>query len=134
MQKLYILFFILSTCAWADITQKNTEQSPHEKTVQFQLDGNEINLNNPGLADFLGNMSDAQIAVVNVKGMVCDFCARGIEKTFRKDPSVRKVDVDLSKGKVLIAYEKGSVIDFEDIKKRILSNGQNAIDMEVINL
>ena len=30
-----------------------------------------------------------------VKGMVCAFCATGIEKTFRKQPEVESVKVDL---------------------------------------
>ena len=33
--------------------------------------------------------------------MVCDFCARGIEKTFYDDKEVKKVDVDLSTEKYL---------------------------------
>ena len=45
------------------------------------------------------DLKDSQIAVVNVKGMVCDFCARGIEKTFKKDTNVKKIDVDLAKEK-----------------------------------
>ena len=66
--------------------------------------------------------------------MVCDFCARGIEKTFVKDKSVLKVDVDLSGGKVLIAYSLDKKINFEEIKKKILSNGQNATDLQVVKI
>ena len=44
------------------------------------------------------------VAVVSVNGMVCDFCARGVEKAFAKDPDVMKIDVDLELGSVLIAY------------------------------
>jgi 3-isopropylmalate dehydratase small subunit len=66
--------------------------------------------------------------------MVCDFCARGIEKTFKKDKNVKKIDVDLSKGKVLIAYNNNQKIKFDDIKEKILINGQNAIDMTVLDL
>ena len=66
--------------------------------------------------------------------MVCDFCARGIEKTFNKDEKVKKIDVDLSKGKVLIAYSLNEEIDFYDIKEKIVINGQNAIDMQVVSL
>jgi len=71
---------------------------------------------------------------VSVSGMVCDFCARGIEKIFSKDKSVLKLDVDLSGGKVLIAFDKDQIIDFEDIKKKILSNGQNATDLQIIKI
>ena len=40
----------------------------------------------------------------------------------------------LSKGKVLIAYNNNQEIKFDDIKEKILINGQNAIDMTIINL
>ena len=78
--------------------------------------------------------SGEQIAVVNVNGMVCDFCARGIEKTFMKSANVKKVDVDLEVGKVLIAYSSGTKISFEDIKEKITANGQTAVDMKVLKL
>ena len=75
-----------------------------------------------------------QVAVVNVNGMVCDFCARGIEKTFMKSANVKKVDVDLEVGKVLIAYSNDTKISFEDIKEKITANGQTAVDMKVLTL
>jgi cation transport ATPase len=71
---------------------------------------------------------------VSVKGMVCDFCARGIEKTFIKDKTVKKIDVDLNQGKVLIAYEMDRKIDFEEIKAKIVMNGQNATAMKVLKI
>ena len=64
--------------------------------------------------------------------MVCDFCARGIEKIFMKSGTVKKVDVDLEVGKVLIAYVNGVDISFEDIKEKITANGQTAVEMKVI--
>ena len=73
-----------------------------------------------------------QIAYVNVNGMVCDFCARGIEKTFMKDKQVKKVDVNLEAGKVLITYSKDAKISFDDIKEKITTNGQTAIDMNIL--
>ena len=66
--------------------------------------------------------------------MVCDFCARGIEKTFKKDKAVTKIDVDLNRGKVLIAYGASTPIDFNDIKKKILANGQNATDLQILTI
>ena len=71
---------------------------------------------------------------INVNGMVCDFCARGIEKTLKKNNSVRKVNIDLAQGKVLIAYDKKTNIDVEQIKKSILANGQNVTDVKVISI
>ncbi|MAI29546.1 MAG: hypothetical protein CMP38_04985 [Rickettsiales bacterium] len=75
-----------------------------------------------------------KIAVVNVNGMVCDFCARGIQKTFMKNKNVKKIDVDLEVGKVLIAYIRGYKISFDNIKEKITANGQTPVDMKIIEL
>ncbi len=51
-------------------------------------------------SSFSAGLSNTQIVIVDVQGMVCDFCARGIEKTFNDDKDVKKkVDVSLDKGK-----------------------------------
>ena len=47
--------------------------------------------------------------------MVCDFCARGISKTFKKDENVKKISIDLKNGKVVIAYQNDYKISFDDI-------------------
>jgi len=107
----------------------------HEGHLHEQLvDGKKLEVDPVRFDKFVMGLENSQIAVVNVQGMVCDFCARGIEKTFKKDKNVKKIDVDLSKGKVLIAYNKNQKIKFDDIKEKILINGQNAIDMTVLDL
>ena len=35
---------------------------------------------------------------------------------------------------VLLAFDRDAIIDFEDIKKKILSNGQNATDLQIIKI
>ena len=71
------------------------------------------------------------VAVVSVNGMVCDFCARGVEKAFAKDPDVMKIDVDLELGSVLIAYGSEAQPSEQDIDKRIRSNGLDVVDIEI---
>ena len=71
------------------------------------------------------------VAVVSVNGMVCDFCARGVEKAFAKDPDVMKIDVDLELGSVLIAYSSEAQPSEGDIDKRIRSNGLDVVDIEI---
>ena len=80
---------------------------------------------------FVANLVDSQVAVVDVNGMVCDFCARGIEKTFYKDKDVKKVNVSLENGIVLIAYKNTKDIDIEEIKNIFLSNGQTATKVTI---
>ena len=71
------------------------------------------------------------VAVVSVNGMVCDFCARGVEKTFARDPDVMKIDVDLELGSVLIAYGSEAQPSARDIDKGIRSNGLDVVDIEI---
>ena len=133
MKKLFLLS-IFTLITWAENPHDHMHHS-HEGHLHEQLvDGKKLEVDPIRFDNFVMGLEDSQIAVVNVKGMVCDFCARGIEKTFKKDISVKKIDVDLSKGKVLIAYNNNKKINFDDIKEKILINGQNAIDMVILNL
>ena len=96
------------------------------------VDGNKLEIDPDRFDKFIEGQKNSKVAVISVNGMVCDFCARGIEKTFKKDKSVQKIDVDLNRGKVLILYTQSAKVDFEDIKQKILSNGQNATDLQII--
>jgi copper chaperone CopZ len=133
MKKLLFLS-IFTSIIWAENPHEHMHHS-HEGHLHEQLvDGKKLEVDPVRFDKFVMGLKNSQIAVVNVQGMVCDFCARGIEKTFKKDKNVKKIDVDLSKGKVLIAYNNNQKIKFDDIKEKILINGQNAIDMTIINL
>ena len=98
------------------------------KTITHSSDANNM------FAEFTSSLSNMQIVVVDVNGMVCDFCARGIEKAFLKDTKVKKIDVDLVNGKVVIAFSLDKKIEFEEIKEKILMNGQNATDYNLIKI
>ena len=137
MKYLYLVFVMMAAVYTSahnhtmhDMDSHNHEGHLHDTMV----DGKLLEVDPKRFADFVAEIEGKQVAVVSVSGMVCDFCARGIEKTFSKDKSVLKLDVDLSGGKVLIAFDKNQIIDFEDIKKKILSNGQNATDLQIIKI
>ena len=133
MKKL-LLLSIFTSVTWAENPHEHMHHS-HEGHLHEQLvDGKKLEVDPIRFDKFVMGLKNSQIAVVNVQGMVCDFCARGIEKTFKKDKNVKKIDVDLSKGKVLIAYNNNQKIKFDDIREKILINGQNAIDMTVLDL
>ena len=133
MKKLFLLS-IFTLITWAENPHDHMHHS-HEGHLHEQLvDGKKLEVDPIRFDNFVMGLENSQIAIVNVKGMVCDFCARGIEKTFKKDTNVKKIDVDLSKGKVLIAYNNNKRIKFDEIKEKILINGQNVIDMAILNL
>jgi copper chaperone CopZ len=59
--------------------------------------------------------------------MVCGFCATGIEKTFRAQPEVKAVNVDLEKKLVTIQTKQGQTIDDAKIKKLLGNAGYSVV-------
>ena len=115
-------------------SDENQHMHEHSHSHDVYVQGEKLEVDEKRFKKFLDGLTNSQVAVVNVNGMVCDFCARGIEKTFVKDKAVKRIDVDLERGKVLIAYTKEKEIDFDEIKSKILANGQNAIDFSILNI
>ena len=65
----------------------------------------------------------AETITTNVKGMVCAFCATGIEKTFRKQPEVATVKVDLGRKRVVITTKPGKTLSDAKIKEVVTHSG-----------
>ena len=127
-----LLLTILSVNFIYSDEDQHMHQHSHNHDVYVQ--GEKLEIDEKRFKKFLDGLNNSQVAVVNVNGMVCDFCARGIEKTFVRDKAVKRIDVDLERGKVLIAYTKEKEINFDEIKNKILANGQNAIDFTILNI
>ena len=137
MKNFYFLFLIIiSVSATAqDHAMHDMDAHGHEGHLHdTMVDGKLLEVDPKRFDAFVSNLKNKQVAIISVSGMVCDFCARGIEKTFTRDNSVLKVDVDLSGGKVFIAYSAEKNIDFKEIKMKIMSNGQNATDLQIIKI
>tara|TARA_B100001248_G_scaffold261746_1_gene253995 strand:+ start:4877 stop:5245 length:369 start_codon:yes stop_codon:yes gene_type:complete len=58
--------------------------------------------------------------LIKVKGMVCAFCAQGIEKNFNAREEVKNTEVDLDKMQVLVTFVKGKSLA-EDVVKEIVT-------------
>jgi cation transport ATPase len=65
----------------------------------------------------------AETITTTVHGMVCAFCATGIEKTFRKQPEVVTVKVDLPKKRVVITTKPGQTLSDTKIKEIVTYSG-----------
>ena len=65
----------------------------------------------------------AETITTNVNGMVCAFCATGIEKTFRKQPEVAIVKVDLPRKRVIITTKPGRTLSDAKIKEVVTYSG-----------
>jgi mercuric ion binding protein len=65
----------------------------------------------------------AETITTTVHGMVCAFCATGIEKTFRKQPEIASVKVDLPKKRVIITTKIGQTLTDAKIKEVVTYSG-----------
>ena len=58
-------------------------------------------------------------AIATVDGMVCDFCAQSLIKTFMKEDAVEKVDINLTSKEVRISMKPGKNLDDAVIQKQV---------------
>ncbi|MBN8538959.1 MAG: heavy-metal-associated domain-containing protein [Pseudobdellovibrionaceae bacterium] len=63
---------------------------------------------------------------VGVKGMVCAFCAQGIEKKFKAQPEVEKVEVSLENKFVKLIFKDGKRLPKEKIAEILKDAGYEA--------
>ena len=71
----------------------------------------------------------AETITTTVNGMVCAFCATGIEKTFRKQPEVATVKVDLAKKQVTITTKSGTTLSDAKVKQVVTYSGYTMGDI-----
>lgn len=69
--------------------------------------------------------ANAEMVTVHVKGMVCGFCAQGIEKKFKALSEVKSVHVDLGTKEVHLEVLPGKSLTDEKIQEFIMSSGYN---------
>lgn len=74
----------------------------------------------------------ADVAKVTVNGMVCAFCAQGIEKTISKMPQTKAVYVNLEKKIVAVEPKDGQKLDMAKIKAGIVDAGYDVVKTETV--
>ena len=60
---------------------------------------------------------------VDINGLVCDFCARALEKVFGKQDSVENISVDLDSKVVTIHFNSDQLLDDQTITRYINDAG-----------
>ena len=134
MNKIFGAAFLIYCASAVMVTYAENSHKHSGHIDETLVDGKKLEVDPDQFDNFVEGLPQSQIAIVSVKGMVCDFCARGIEKTFRKDKTIQKINVDLSRGKVILAYSMDKEIVREEISHNILINGQNVTDLQVITI
>ncbi len=86
----------------------------------------------PGMADHkhaAGETGRAGVAFANpdvvaqVNGLVCDFCAKGLEKSFKRTGKVTRVLVDLTAKEVRLKFKPDASLDDTQIRNLIRDAG-----------
>ncbi len=72
---------------------------------------------------FAGSTALADTIEMKVYGLVCSFCAQGIEKTLRKNPATDDVVVSLENKLVAVATKAGQDIPDADLTKALTEAG-----------
>lgn len=76
------------------------------------------------------NASCEDTVNIKVNGLVCDFCARSLEKVFLKRGDVAGIRVDLGKSSIVVAMKSGLNIDDATLTKLIADSGYNVTAIE----
>ena len=66
---------------------------------------------------------EPQIIEVKIKGMVCSFCAQGLQKGIGKLEEVEKVEINLKKGYAKITVKEGKTLPMDEVKEIIKDAG-----------
>ena len=69
---------------------------------------------------------------VTVNGMVCAFCAQGIEKRISKMDATKDVFVDLKKKTVAVEAKDGKELDAKAISAEIVDAGYDVVKIEPV--
>jgi len=67
---------------------------------------------------------------VEIKGMVCAFCAQGITSSFEKHGSISVVTVEIEKHAVILELKDGQEISDDEIKKVVKEAGYDVGKIE----
>lgn len=133
--KILSLVMMLTATSWSTHDGVRAEENPEVVDSSIDSKDRDHAVEVPKrVQDFTKGMSSCKIAIVKVDGMVCDFCARGIEKSFEKDKAYKKINIDLDLGEVMIAYDARKDIQFEIIKSHFKKNGQTATRLDVVEI
>ncbi|HJW47519.1 MAG TPA: heavy-metal-associated domain-containing protein, partial [Lysobacter sp.] len=69
----------------------------------------------------------AQTIEMDVNGLVCGFCAQGIEKTLKDLPATAGVFVSLEHHLVAVKLKDGTNIDDEALRKALRDSGYTVV-------
>lgn len=107
MKKFIVATFLVSSVAYAKKTAAPPASTPPPAATQVTTQAQELK--------------------VGVKGMVCAFCAQGIEKTFMSQPEISKIEVSLENKYVKLKFKEGKTLEKGKITQILKDAGYEAV-------
>jgi periplasmic mercuric ion binding protein len=74
----------------------------------------------------------ADTVKLQVNGMVCAFCAQGIEKRLTKMPETGEIYINLAQKVVAVQPKAGQTIDVNKVKAEVTEAGYEVVKMEAV--
>lgn len=83
---------------------------------------------------FSASATAGETLKATVNGMVCSFCAQGIEKRLSKMDATKAVFVDLKRKIVAVEAREGRSLDAKAITAEIVDSGYDVVRIEPVAL
>lgn len=103
------------------VFQSHAQHGEHEHNHEHNHEGQAVEA--PAASNDMENVACEDTINIKASGLVCDFCARSLEKVFLKRGDVAGINVDLGKGSIVVAMKPGSTIDDATLTKLITDSG-----------
>ena len=120
---------LLSLVVFLTMGSRGSELGSEDKKEQDKL--LEPEKRKKGDSSRKGDKADPNAAkiIVKLRGLVCDFCARALEKVFGKREEVSSLSVDLRKKLLTIRLKKGYDLSDETVRKLVEDAGYNTVNI-----
>jgi len=79
-----------------------------------------------------GARADGQTVKFSVNGMVCAFCAQGIEKRLVRMPETGPLYINLARKVIAVEPKPGQRIDVDKVKAEITEAGYDVTQVETV--
>ncbi len=76
------------------------------------------------------SIGNTKVIYAYVNGLVCDFCARSLEKNFEKEKSVKSITIDLQQKLLTIVLKKDKKLEDSKIIKLVNDAGYDVKEIK----
>ncbi|MCY3625278.1 MAG: heavy metal-associated domain-containing protein [Candidatus Dadabacteria bacterium] len=101
------------------VFQSHAQHGEHEHNHEGEV------VETPTTSNNMENAACEDTINIKVSGLVCDFCARSLEKVFLKRGDIAGINVDLGKSSIMVAMKPGLTVDDATLAKLITDSGYN---------